>query len=140
MAEPPTGRPLVRAAGGVVWRERDHDVQVVLVHRPKYGDWTFPKGKLDPGETERQAALREVEEETGFRCVLGRRLRSTSYADAKGRPKQVDYWAMRIEGGEFRPNDEVDELRWVTVGQARELLSYGHDLDVLTSFTEKSPD
>jgi 8-oxo-dGTP pyrophosphatase MutT (NUDIX family) len=140
MADSPTDRPLVRAAGGVVWRECDHQVQVALVHRPKYGDWTFPKGKLDPGETQKQAALREVEEETGFRCTLGRRLRSTSYADAKGRPKEVDYWAMTIERGEFRPNDEVDELRWVTLEQAEKFLSYGHDLDVLVSFTEKSPD
>jgi 8-oxo-dGTP diphosphatase len=136
----PADRPLVRAAGGVVWRRRDGELEVVVVHRPKYDDWTFPKGKLDPDETEKEAAVREVVEETGFDCALGRRLHSTSYVDAKGRPKRVDYWAMTVTSGRFRPNDEVDELRWVSVGRAERLLSYDHDLDVLSSFTQKSPD
>ncbi len=133
-------RPLVRAAGGVVWRRRGGDLEVVVVHRPKYDDWTFPKGKLDPGETEKEAAVREVVEETGFECELGRRLHSTSYVDAKGRPKRVDYWAMTVSGGRFRPNDEVDELRWVPIAKVERLLSYDHDLEVLRSFTQKSPD
>jgi 8-oxo-dGTP pyrophosphatase MutT (NUDIX family) len=133
-------RPLVRAAGGVVWRRRGGDLEVIVVHRPKYDDWTFPKGKLDPGETEKEAAVREVVEETGFECELGRRLHSTSYVDAKGRPKRVDYWAMSVTAGRFRPNDEVDELRWVPIAKVERLLSYDHDLDVLRSFTQKSPD
>jgi 8-oxo-dGTP diphosphatase len=117
----------VRAAGGVVVR----DGRFALVHRPKYDDWTFPKGKLDPGEDFEQAALREVEEETGIRCRLDRELPGSSYTDAKGRPKRVRYWQMEPLSGEFAPNDEVDELRWVEPTEAAELLSYDRDREVL---------
>jgi 8-oxo-dGTP diphosphatase len=119
----------VDAAGGVVER----DGRVLLVHRPRYDDWSFPKGKLDPGESFEDAALREVEEETGFRCTLGRELPSTRY-EAKGRPKLVRYWAMtpREEPG-FEPNDETDDLRWVTRAEALELLTYDRDRDVLAA-------
>jgi 8-oxo-dGTP diphosphatase len=117
----------VEAAGGIVTR----DGRVALVHRPKYDDWTFPKGKLDPGEDFEQAALREVEEETGLRCRLGRELQSSRYTDAKGRPKLVRYWLMEPGSGEFRPNDEVDELRWAEPAEARDLLSYDRDREVL---------
>ena len=86
-------------------------------------DWSLPKGKLDPGETWEQAALREVEEEIGFRCRLGRELPSTSYTDQKGRSKVVRYWLMEPEEGEFAPNDEVDELRWLIPSAAAELLT-----------------
>jgi 8-oxo-dGTP diphosphatase len=125
----------VQAAGGVVFRPaRDHDVEVLLVHRPRYDDWTLPKGKLEPGETHEQAAVREVAEETGLRCELGRELPSTSYHDRKGRPKTVRYWAMRPLDGGFRPHGEVDEIRWLTVEAAKELLSHGHDHEVLRAF------
>lgn len=105
------------------------------MHRPKYDDWSFPKGKLDEDESFEEAALREVYEETGMRGVLGDELASTSYYDAKGRPKTVRYWAMEVVArDEFVPNDEVDDVVWVTVDEARALLTYDHDRDVLESF------
>jgi 8-oxo-dGTP diphosphatase len=119
----------VQAAGGVVTREG----RVAVVHRPKYEDWTFPKGKLDEGEDFEQAALREVEEETGLRCRLVRELPSSSYTDSKDRPKLVRYWLMEPLGGDFAPNDEVDELRWVSPDEARSLLTYDRDRDVLAA-------
>jgi 8-oxo-dGTP diphosphatase len=118
----------VEAAGGVLVSE---DGRVLLVHRPRYDDWTLPKGKLDPGETFGQAALREVREETGLRCALGRELASTEYRDSKGRAKVVRYWEMTVEGGAFEPNDEVDEVRWLDLGEALEQLTYERDQDVL---------
>jgi 8-oxo-dGTP diphosphatase len=117
----------IQAAGGVLVR----DGRVALVHRPRYDDWTLPKGKLEPGEESEQAALREVWEETGFRARLGRELPSTSYTDHKDRPKRVRYWLMEPESGEFAPNDEVDELRWVTPGEASELLTHDRDREPL---------
>lgn len=124
----------VRAGGGVVWRQGDKGVEVLLVHRPKYDDWTFPKGKLDPGETMEQGALREVEEETGLRCRLGELLGLTRYRDNRGRAKEVGYWAMTVRDGRFRPNAEVDEVRWVRPKVAAELLSYRRDAAVLDAF------
>jgi 8-oxo-dGTP diphosphatase len=119
----------VEAAGGVVER----DGRVLLVHRPRYDDWTFPKGKLDPGESFEDAALREVEEETGVRCSLGRELASTRY-EVNGRPKLVRYWLMTPRAElEFTPNEETDGLRWVTPDEARALLTYDRDRDVLTA-------
>lgn len=118
---------MIQAAGGVVRR----DDRILLVHRPRYDDWSLPKGKLDPGESSDEAALREVEEETGLRCHLGRELPSIEYHDRRGRPKQVRYWEMHPESGEFVPNDEVDEVRWVTTAEARELLTYDRDREVL---------
>jgi len=97
---------VVRAAGGVV----EQDGRVLVVHRPRYDDWTFPKGKALDGETDEACALREVEEETGLRCELGDELPATSYVDAKGRPKRVRYWRMQPLGGRFVPHDEVDEI------------------------------
>jgi 8-oxo-dGTP diphosphatase len=117
----------VRAAGGVVVRGTGADVRVALIHRPKYGDWTLPKGKLEPGEGWEEAALREVEEETGQRCELARELEPARYRDRKGRPKLVRYWLMRSLGGEFSPGEEVDELRWAAPAAATRLLSYEHD-------------
>jgi 8-oxo-dGTP diphosphatase len=118
----------VRAAGGLVVR----DGLICLVHRPKYDDWSLPKGKLDPGEGFEEAALREVEEETGLRCRLADELDEVRYHDAKGRPKIVRYWLMDVvaDGG-FSPNAEVDELRWVGRGQALRLLSYEHDRELV---------
>jgi 8-oxo-dGTP diphosphatase len=117
----------VRAAGGVVMR----DGRVAVVHRPRYDDWSLPKGKLDDGETWEQAALREVREEIGLRCRLGRELDAVHYTDHKGRPKTVRYWLMEVEGGDFEPNDEVDEMRWASPDEARALLSYEHDRELV---------
>ena len=120
-------KPEVFAAGGLVMR----DGKVALVHRPKYDDWSLPKGKLDPGERFEDAALREVEEETGLRCELGRELPSTEYRDSKGRAKLVRYWEMKPVDGEFTPSGEVDEMRWLEPPEAEELLSYEHDRELL---------
>jgi 8-oxo-(d)GTP phosphatase len=122
---------VVRAAGGVVRRAGADGEQVLLVHRPRYGDWTFPKGKADEGETDEETALREVEEETGLTCELGRQLPSTTYSDAAGRPKVVRYWTMRVVSGSFEPHKEVDEIRWERPDEAAESLSYDRDREVL---------
>jgi 8-oxo-dGTP diphosphatase len=126
--------PEVRAAGGVVWRVVDGDVEVALVHRPKYGDWTFPKGKLEEGEADEHAAHREVAEETGYDCVLGRELPSVTYRDNKGRAKLVRYWEMTVADGDFAANSEVDRLAWAPLDDAAERLTYDHDRDVLAAF------
>lgn len=118
----------IRAAGGVVRRRGD----VLLVHRPKYGDWTFPKGKAKRGETDEECALREVEEETRLRCLLGRELATTRYRSLMG-PKVVRYWEMAVLHGSFQPTREVDEVHWMDPGAARTLLSYEHDAAVLDS-------
>jgi 8-oxo-dGTP pyrophosphatase MutT (NUDIX family) len=124
---------VIRAAGGVVWRPGDDGtIEIVLVHRPRYDDWSLPKGKLVEGETEAEAALREVEEETGLVCELGPELSTVSYRDSKGRPKTSRYWAMRpLTDGGFTPNDEVDSVRWLRRDEARRALSYDHDRGVL---------
>ena len=103
------------------------------MHRPKYDDWSFPKGKLDEGESHEEAALREVGEETGLTCQLERELPSTSYRDRFDRAKVVRYWVMRPVGGAFRPTKEVDELRWLSLREAASLLTYEHDRDLLAS-------
>ena len=118
---------LVRAAGGIVVR----DGRLLLVHRPKYDDWSFPKGKLEDGETWEDGALREVEEETGLRCTLGKLIGFTRYRDRRGRDKVVQYWAMDPVEGEFRPTGEIDELRWVRVEGASRILTYDHDRQLL---------
>jgi 8-oxo-dGTP diphosphatase len=119
----------VRAAGGVVVR----DGLVALVHRPRYDDWTLPKGKLDSGESYEEAALREVEEETGLHARVVRELPSVYY-EVRGRPKVVRYWLMEVESDEgFVANDEVDEVRWVEPAAARALLTYDRDRDVLSA-------
>lgn len=126
------GTRVVQAAGGVVWRRSPAgELEVLLVHRPGYDDWTVPKGKLDPDEGHAEAAVREVEEETGLRCTLGPELPSTTYHDRRGRPKLVRYWAMAPVGGTFRPTAEVDEVRWLGLDAARALLSYDRDVPVL---------
>jgi 8-oxo-dGTP diphosphatase len=107
------------------------DGRVALVHRPRYDDWTLPKGKLDPGESFEEAALREVEEETGLRCRLGRELPSSRYRVGGGRPKLVRYWLMEPESGEFVPNAEADELRWVEPREALALLTYDRDRELV---------
>jgi 8-oxo-dGTP pyrophosphatase MutT (NUDIX family) len=118
---------LVLAAGGVITRNDKSNAKALLVHRPRYDDWSFPKGKLDPGETMAQCAFREVLEETGFRCDLLEELEPTAYRDHKGRTKLVRYWHMTIVSGEFTPNEEVDEMRWVKLSKVNEHLSYARD-------------
>ncbi len=122
---------VVQAAGGLVIRRRGGQLEVVVVHRPEQMDWSFPKGKLDEGETYEQAALREVFEETGMRCALLRFIGHTEYTDRKGRPKVVAYWVMSAVEGSFCLNHEVDELRWLGLLEAPQLLSYERDRELL---------
>lgn len=125
---------VVEAAGGVVWRRTPSgETEILVVHRPKYDDWTLPKGKLARGESPEEGAVREVGEETGLDVKVGRELATSHYQDAEGRPKVVRYWAMEPVGGEFRPNREVDEARWAPVHEAQRLLSYDRDRDILAS-------
>jgi 8-oxo-dGTP pyrophosphatase MutT (NUDIX family) len=130
-AEPPSPTEIVQAAGGLVVRRHNGSLQVVLVHRPVQQDWSFPKGKLEAGETFELAALREVREETGMACRLLRFIGHTDYLDRKGRPKAVAYWVMAAETGFFTPNEEVDELRWLTLESATGMLSYPHDRELV---------
>lgn len=118
----------VRAAGGVVLND---DGQIAVVYRPKYEDWTLPKGKLEPGESWEDAAVREVREETGLVCDLGDELGSVEYTDRHGRPKTVRYWRMEVRDGEFAPNDEVSELRWLAPDEAASQLSFDRDREIL---------
>jgi 8-oxo-dGTP diphosphatase len=120
----------------VVWRLVGGTVEVLLVHRPRYDDWSFPKGKRDPGETDEACAVREVLEETGLAPALGPELVSTAYVDHRGRSKLVRYWAMTVaEDAGFVPNDEVDELAWFTPSAAAARLTYERDRAVLAAFT-----
>ena len=134
--EPDTAE--VKASGGVVWRRGESGVEVVVVHRPRYDDWSLPKGKLDPGEDWEQAALREVEEEVGLRCRLGPELPPVAYTDHKGRAKVVRYWLMEPDGEPaFEPNDEVDEMRWLPEEEAAAALSYPHDAELVRAALER---
>jgi 8-oxo-dGTP diphosphatase len=121
----------IAAAGGVVVRRDQGGTRVAVIHRPKYMDWSLPKGKLEEGEGWREAALREVEEETGLACEAGPELPQVSYLDRKARRKLVRYWLMEPTGGEFEPHGEVDELRWLTPREAAHLLTYDHDRDLV---------
>jgi 8-oxo-dGTP diphosphatase len=137
IAPPVETTEAIHAAGGiVVRRDAVHGPLVAVVWREMRGDWTFPKGKLDLGETYEQAARREVEEETGFVCSAVRFIGTTEYQHRKGRPKVVAYFMMSATGGEFVPNDEVDELRWCTVTQAERLLTWDRDRDLLARAAE----
>jgi 8-oxo-dGTP diphosphatase len=137
-------QPAVRAAGGVVVRPSPSGPEVLLVHRPRYDDWSLPKGKRDPGETDEQCAVREVEEETGLRCRLGPELLPTRYTDRRGRDKVVRYWLMEPVGQRrFEANDEIDELAWTAWAKAPARLTYPYDAEVLANvplpFTSRSP-
>lgn len=137
---------LIRAAGAVVWRHGSNEPEIVLIHRPKWADWSLPKGKLDPGELTPAAAAREVNEETGLTVRLGPALPDQHYdvGDGAPRPKLVSYWAARARGDadltRFEPNDEVDEARWLPLSQARQQLTYPHDAVLLESFARTSYD
>ena len=125
---------VVRAAGGVVLRQAAGGRrEVAVVHRPGRNDWSLPKGKLAPDESFEECALREVQEETGLRCRLGRFLGSTEYRDRRDRPKIVGYWLMDPFEGEFAPSDEVDEMRWLELTIARRALTYERDRDLLAT-------
>jgi 8-oxo-(d)GTP phosphatase len=131
-----SGNGVIRAAGALVWRPSGQGLEVAVVHRRRYDDWSFPKGKRERGEHVLMTAVREVAEETGVRVILGRPLSAALY-ERNGRPKRVDYWAGRPAVGgwaSFRPNDEVDELAWLSVPSARGRLSYPHDAAMLDEF------
>jgi 8-oxo-(d)GTP phosphatase len=136
---PAAAKNTVQAAGAVLWRHRDliDSPEIAIIHRPRYDDWSLPKGKVDPGETEPVAAVREIEEETGFRAHLGRRLTTVSYPVDQG-IKTVRYWAARCVSGQFSVNDEVDDLQWLPAAEAMVALTYPQDRKVLRRFS-KSP-
>ena len=129
----------IRAAGGIVWREGASGLEIVVVHRPEYDDWSLPKGKVEAGESDDECARREVEEETGLRCRLGAELPSVRYRDRLGREKVVRYWAMVPVAGQLAPHHEVDEARWLDVESARALLSYDHDRTLVSALVPELP-
>jgi len=138
----PLGSRIVHAAGAVLWRPTDTanpGLEVAVIHRPRYDDWSLPKGKVDPGETEPVAAVREIFEETGHGAVLGRRLDMVSYPIEQG-VKKVHYWAARSTGGEFTAGSEVDELVWLPVEEAKARLTYPHDRKMLRHFAKQPAD
>lgn len=127
---------VVRAAGCLVFQPGADGPELLVVHRPRYDDWSFAKGKLDPGETDLECARREVEEETGITGLIGPELPTIDYVDNKGRPKAVRYWVLRATAGAdvFEANDEVDEVRWLRPSAAGSLLSYDHDRALVAAF------
>src|SRR5215207_2487072 len=128
----------VKAAGDVVWRRAGDTVAIAVAHRPRYDDWSLPKGKLDAGESWEEAALREVEEEIGLRCRLGEELDPVAYEDRKGRAKVVRYWLMEPENDiPFAPNDEVDQLRWLAPDEAAGVLTYPHDAELVRAVARR---
>ena len=137
---PDRGKPaIIRAAGALLWRPGERGPEVAVVHRPRYDDWSFPKGKSLPGEHVLITAVREVAEETGVEIALGRRLSTAHYYVSDGKPKQVEYWAARpgaraAGAAAFVPNDEVDQLAWLPLTAAGDRLTYPHDLQVLSEF------
>ena len=125
---------VVQAAGGLVVRHTSRgEMQILLVHRPQREDWTFPKGKLEAGESHERCALREVEEETGLRCKLGAELPAISYINGKSRLKVVRYWIMDPGSSRTQPRNEVDEVRWASIEEAASLLTYPRDRKLLTA-------
>ncbi len=129
---------IVRAAGGVLLRRSDHALEVLLVHRPRYDDWSLPKGKRDPGETDEQCAVREVFEETAYVGHLGRELLPTRYVDRHGRDKVVRWWEMTIVGEhDFVPGNEIDDRRWVSTADAASLASHHDDVALIALAAER---
>ena len=138
---------IVHAAGGIVWRREPgkRSARILVVHRPRYDDWSLPKGKAQAGETAEETARREVEEETGLRCRLGPEVGITRYRDARGRPKEVRYWLMEpLDSSgdssgtdDFEPNHEVDRLRWCSPTAAGRRLTYDHDRRLVASVAEE---
>ncbi|WP_058045727.1 NUDIX hydrolase [Streptomyces roseifaciens] len=126
--------PIVLAAGCVLWRRSSggEGIELALVYRPKWADWSHPKGKRKPGEGAREAAVREVLEETGMACRLGTPLPTAHYVDARGHPKEVRYWAAQAVGGAFVPNHEVSRLAWLPPGDARDMLTHDRDKALVT--------
>jgi 8-oxo-dGTP diphosphatase len=125
---------VVRGAGGILLREAAggrHEVAVV--HRPTRADWSLPKGKLEPGESYETCALREVLEETGYRCRLVSFVGFTEYRDRRDRPKVVGYWTMVVLDGEFVVSEEVDDLQWLELDVAQQILTYQRDRDLLAA-------
>lgn len=141
-------RPEILAAGGVLWRRNARtkaagEIEVVLIHRLRYDDWSLPKGKLEPGETAFEAALREVWEETGYHALPGRSLGKVRYLKSSrngARPKITSFWAMRAGPGSFQPGNEVDRIRWTSLAEARELLTYPTDREILGRFASQPLD
>ncbi len=132
---------VIHAAGGMIVRRTTGGVlQVAIVHRPLRGDWSFPKGKLEPDESFEECAVREVAEETGLTCRLGSFVGHTEYRDRKDRAKVVAYWVMEVESGDFAPGREVDELRWSDLAGATQLLSYERDRELLTALAAVADD
>jgi 8-oxo-(d)GTP phosphatase len=137
-----SGSRVVYAAGAVLWRPTESanpGLEIAVIHRPRYDDWSLPKGKVDPGETAPVAAVREVWEETGHRATLGRRLDLVKYPIDQG-VKKVYYWAARSTGGEFEPGKEVDELVWLPVDDAMRILDYPQDRKTLRHFAKRPAD
>jgi 8-oxo-dGTP diphosphatase len=129
---------LIQAAGGVISRRRGANIEVLLIYRNRQQDWTFPKGKLEAGETHEACALREVFEETALICELGVELPSVSYPDRKGQMKLIRYWTMKVLKGEARPCNEVHEVRWLTTESAHATLTYDRDRELLAAFVRVS--
>ena len=126
---------VIRAAGGVIWRNgASGEPEILIIHRPKYDDWSLPKGKAEPGETDEDTARREVEEETGVRATLGREIGTVEYRDRYDRPKRVRYWLMTpaADSPDAKADHEVDEVRWVSLAEAAATLSYEHDRHLLS--------
>lgn len=126
----------IPASGGVVWRLAGDIVEILLIHRDRYSDWTLPKGKLDKGESDLDAALREVREETGMVCKPGVSIGTMRYGLSNGKIKRVHYWSMEAVEGSFAPNDEVDEIVWAPAAAAGRILSYERDRDLVASLQE----
>lgn len=132
---------MIRAAGCVLWRRSPsgEGIELAVIHRPEHADWSLPKGKLENGEDAREAAVREVLEETGMTCAMGPELPTARYEVGDGRAKEVRYWAAEATGGTFEPHHEVDRLEWLSPADARACLTYDQDKEILAAFLALGP-